>query len=96
MEFLNRYFSHTRSLRNEIHSEETCEILKTAWEETSEAWEYSSKKPHSWWTDGVQEFADGETAMTIQFTNHAAGFTREDSRVEESWDGPWLLVAIPF
>lgn len=81
VEFLNRYFSHTRSLKNEIHSEETHEILKIAWEETEEAWEYSSKRPHSWWTDGAQEFADGETAMTIQFTNHAAVFTKEDSRV---------------
>lgn len=81
VEFLMRYYSHTRGLWSGNSSEKNDEVLKLALEETVNSWKCSSKRHHAWWTESVQEFADGETAMTIQYTNHAAGFSKEDSKV---------------
>lgn len=80
VEFLMRYYSHTKSLWFEENSKSN-KILKMTLKETIDSWKYSSKKEHVWWNDSVREFADGETAMTIQFANHATGFFKEDSKV---------------
>lgn len=84
-EFLMRYFSHTRTLigASGVSDLSTSKAARLALSELIEASKCASGAPHSWWTDGVQEFARGNTAMTVQFINHISDLVGPDSLVSD-------------
>lgn len=91
MEFLMRYFSHSRNLFDRdgnlmLHSEAGRQSFK----ELLELYPCTAPKPKKWWLDGAQEFARGETAMTIQFINHVSDFVGPDSLVADKIG--WAMV----
>ena len=91
MEFLLRYFSHTQNLfDDEGRVLADREAARLAMAEVLEAQRYASPVPETWWLDAAKEFARGETAMTIQFTNHVSDFVGPDSVVSDRIG--WAMV----
>lgn len=84
-EFLARLFSHKKYLY------ENCgkiiindEAGKLALKELLEAQKFSSARPSRWWTATAQEFANGESAMMINFSNFASEILGRKSKVVEN------------
>ena len=72
-EFLARFFSHHDNLYNQdgrivINND----LGKKALEELVEAQRYAPGKPSKWWTNTAKEFANGNVAMMINFSNYAS------------------------
>ena len=82
VEFLMRYFSHADKLFDEQGNIlPNIEAAEKALKETDDSWKCSSKMKHGWWTDTAQEFAEGDTAMSIHMINHVSGFVEPDSKI---------------
>jgi len=81
-EFLTRYFSLTDTLfdtggRILLKSPYALKALS----ELVELKKYSREGYCTWWTDAAQEFAAGNVAMTILYSNFASGILHKDSKV---------------
>ena len=82
-EFTTRYFSYASSLFDEnglpnLLSEEAERALNDIL-----GLRTSIKEPIKWWTQAAKDFASGETAMTILFSNFASQFFGKDSLVSD-------------
>jgi multiple sugar transport system substrate-binding protein len=81
-EFLSRYYSYTNSLFSDTGS-----ILLAgrhalrALKDLVEIKKYAQKYTCTWWTDAARVFSQGNTAMTILYSNFAADIFGGDSRV---------------
>lgn len=72
-EYLTRYFSHTQNLFDDAGNLMLdTEIALQSMNELMEAKAYSPKRYNSWWRETAREFAAGDTAMTIIFSNYAS------------------------
>lgn len=81
-EFLTRYFSHTCELFDSSGNLLLdTEIALQAMKELVEAKQFSPKKYNNWWRDTAREFAEGETAMTVLFSNYASELLNSNSRI---------------
>ena len=81
-EFLTRYFSYTDSL----FTPEGKILLANknalrALENIVEARQYSKDRYCPWWTNAAQEFASGNVAMTILYTNFASEILGTGSKI---------------
>lgn len=81
-EYLTRYFSHSHDLfdANGNLLLDT-DIAVQAMKELIEAKEYSPKRYNAWWREAAREFAVGDTAMAIIFSNYASEMMDSDSAV---------------
>lgn len=84
-EFLARLFSYKSRLFDEagkiIIKDEAG---KKALQDLLQAQKYSAAKPSRWWTTAAQEFAGGESAMMINFSNYASEILGRKSKVVEN------------
>lgn len=72
-EYLTRYFSHSHDLFDaEGNLMLDTDIALQAMNELIEAKAYSSKHYNNWWRETAREFAAGDTAMSIIFSNYAS------------------------
>lgn len=81
-EYLTRYFSHTQDLfssNGELLLNTDTALL--AMKELVEAKKYSPKKYNNWWRDTAREFAEGNTAMTVLFSNYASEMLNSASNI---------------
>ena len=81
-EFLTRYFARARELfdaegRLLLGSAEA----RAAMDELVAARPCARDKHCAWWTNAAQEFAEGQTAMTILYSNFASDLLGRDSRI---------------
>jgi len=81
-EFLTRYLSCTDSLFDPaghilLNSHHALKALT----DLIELKQYSKAGPCDWWTNAAQEFAEGNVAMTILYSNFASGILHKESRV---------------
>lgn len=81
-EYLTRYFSHTRDLFNAegkllLDSDVALQSMK----ELVEAKQYSQQKGNNWWRDTARAFAEGNTAMTVLFSNYASEMLNSNSKI---------------
>ena len=81
-EFLARFFSHHDNLYNQdgriiINND----LGKKALEELVEAQRYAPGKPSKWWTNTAKEFANGNVAMMINFSNYASEILGYSSKI---------------
>ena len=81
-EFLTRYFSLTDSLfdsdgRILLKSQHALKALA----DLVELKRYSREGHCAWWTNAAQEFAAGNVAMTILYSNFASGILHKESKV---------------
>lgn len=81
-EYLTRYFSHTNDLfdKNGNLLLDT-EIALQAMKELVEAKQYSPQRYNNWWRNTAREFAEGNTAMTVLFSNYASEMLNSNSRI---------------
>jgi multiple sugar transport system substrate-binding protein len=81
-EFLTRYLSYTDSLFSPSgHIMLTSPLALKALTDLVELKQYSKAEPCDWWTNAAQEFAEGNVAMTILYSNFASGILHKESRV---------------
>lgn len=81
-EFLTRYLSCTDSLFDPAgHILLTTPQALRALTDLVELRLYSKARPCDWWTNAAQEFAEGNVAMTILYSNFASGILHKESRV---------------
>lgn len=81
-EYLTRYFSHTQDLFNaDGELLLNTDIALQAMKELVEAKKYSPKKYNNWWRDTAREFAEGNTAMTVLFSNYASEMLNSSSKI---------------
>lgn len=81
-EFLARYYSHTDKLYDEngkiiIDNE----IGKKAMHELLQVQKYAPGKSIRWWTSAAKEFANGNVAMMINFSNYASEILGYNSKI---------------
>lgn len=84
-EFLARLFSHKKWLydeRGRILVNDAAGLA--AMQELMEAQKYAPQKIMRWWTTEAQEFAAGELAMMINFSNYASEILGRNSKVAEN------------
>ena len=83
-EYLTRYFSHTSDLFSpdgDILLEQP--IGLTAMQELVETRLYAPAKHNDWWRETAREFAQGDTAMTVMFSNYASEMLNAGSRITD-------------
>lgn len=81
-EYLTRYFSHTSDLFSQdgdILIESAAGL--TAIHELVEARQYTPSKHNDWWRETARTFAQGDTAMTIIYSNYASEMLNASSRI---------------
>lgn len=81
-EFLARYFSLSTTLFNnqgKLHLDP--DLIHKVLSLIVEIKQCAPPKPSLWWTQTAREFAEGETAMTILFTNFASDMFGPDSKI---------------
>ncbi len=81
-EFLTRLFSHRENLFDEsgrivINDE----AGRTALYELISAKQYSAAKTSRWWTSSAKDFANGDSAMLITFSNYASEILGSHSKI---------------
>jgi multiple sugar transport system substrate-binding protein len=81
-EFLTRYLSYTDSLFDPsghilLNSHHALRALT----DLVELKQCFKADPCDWWTNAAQEFAEGNVAMTILYSNFASGILHKESRV---------------
>lgn len=81
-EFLTRFFSH----KDNLYSDEGKIIInndvgRKALEELVEAQKYAPGKTARWWTTAAKEFANGNVAMMINFSNYASEILGYNSKI---------------
>jgi multiple sugar transport system substrate-binding protein len=81
-EYLARLFSYSKNLydQNNIIKLNNDVSLK-ALEQLIEIKNYSNETHNTWWTDTAASFAEGNTAMTILYSNFASDLLRSNSKV---------------
>jgi len=79
-EFMTRYFSYSRSLFREKNLLLDNDAARAAMNDIL-AIKNCTPPPFMWWTEAASAFAEGQTAMTILFSNFATGFFRNFSPV---------------
>ncbi len=80
-EYLTRYFSHSCYLYDEGHIQLTSPQGILAMKELLETKEFIGSNPCSTWQIAASEFAKGNVAMTVMFSNFASAIVGTDSRV---------------
>lgn len=80
-EYLTRYFSHCDHLYNQQQLLLTSDWGRQAMEELVEAKDFIGSEPCATWQEAAQEFARGNVAMSIMFSNFASGIAGTDSQV---------------
>ena len=81
-EFLTRYLSCTDSLfDSDGHILLTSQHALKALTELVELKHCFKEEPCDWWTNAAQDFAEGNVAMTILYSNFASGILHKESRV---------------
>ncbi len=80
-EYLTRYFSHTSRLYEDGQILLTSREAVTAMKELLEAQQYIDMAPCPTWQTAAREFARGNVAMTVMFSNFASGIAATDSKV---------------
>lgn len=81
-EFLTRYFSHSHELFDESgHLLLDTDVALQAMKELVEAKQYSPNRYNNWWRDTAREFAEGNTAMTVLFSNYASEMLNSNSKI---------------
>ena len=81
-EFLARFFSHKDNLYDESgRIVLQNEIGKKALEELVEAQKYAPGKTSKWWTNTAKDFANGNVAMMINFSNYASEILGYNSKI---------------
>lgn len=81
-EFLTRFFSHTQELFDSSGNLLlNTDLALQAMKELVEAKQYSPKKYNNWWRDTAREFAEGNTAMTVLFSNYASEMLNSNSKI---------------
>lgn len=81
-EFLMRYFSHSKNLFDEKgHLLLDTEEARVSLDEFIETKRFSPEQYSPWWTHAAQEFAEGNVAMTILYSNFASEIPNRDSKV---------------
>ncbi len=81
-EYLTRYFSHTSNLftpESDILLETPAGLM--AMQELAETQLYSPLRHSNWWRETAREFAAGDTAMTVLFSNYASEMLDSGSRI---------------
>lgn len=83
-EFLTRYFALSHDLFDEHdHVLLNTEIGKQALREIVESSKCSLLSFSNWWRDTAREFSEGDTAMTILYSNYASEIVGKNSKVRE-------------
>lgn len=80
-EYLTRYFSHNSPLYDGGHIQLTSPQGITAMQELLEVKEFIGANPCSTWQLAAREFAKGNVAMTVMFSNFASAIVGTDSQV---------------
>lgn len=81
-EFLSRYVCQTDSFFDRDSLSFRCgEGAVAAMGQLEEAVRYASPRHSEWWRDAAREFADGDTAMTILFSNFASEILNPASKI---------------
>jgi len=81
-EFLTRYFARARKLFDDDGTLLLdAEDARAALDELVEARVCAREKHCAWWTNAAREFAEGQTAMTILYSNFASDLIGRDSRI---------------
>lgn len=83
-EYLTRFFSHTQDMfsqSGELLLETP--IGLTAMNEVIEASLYAPSQHNDWWRKTAREFAAGNTAMTVLFSNYASELLWADSKIAD-------------
>jgi multiple sugar transport system substrate-binding protein len=81
-EFLARYFSYNQNLYDDNNVIKlNSDIALKCLTELTELKNYSNENYNTWWTDTAASFAEGNTAMTILYSNYASDLLRNNSRV---------------
>lgn len=81
-EYLTRYFSHTSDLfsqKGDILIEDAAGLA--AIRELVEARRYTPSKHNDWWRETARTFAQGDTAMTIIYSNYASEMLNASSHI---------------
>jgi multiple sugar transport system substrate-binding protein len=83
-EYLTRYFSHA----SDLFSSDGDILLEqpqglAAMRELVEARPCAPTKYNDWWRGTAREFAQGDTAMTVLFSNYASEMLNADSRITD-------------
>lgn len=81
-EYLTRFFSHTSDLfspEGDILIESAAGF--SAIRELVEARQYTPSKHNDWWRETARTFAQGDTAMTIIYSNYASEMLNANSRI---------------
>lgn len=81
-EFLARYFSYKKNLynnKNEIILND--EYALKALNSLIELKNYTPAKPSIWWRDTAKNFAQGNTAMSILYSNYASDLLHHSSKI---------------
>ena len=84
-EFLARLFGHKKRLYNEkgkIVIYDDAGLM--AMQELIETRKYTSPQTSRWWTSTAQEFADGDLAMMINFSNYASEILGRKLKIVEN------------
>lgn len=81
-EFLTRYFSHINTLFAEDGSLfPDIRIARLAMQELKEASSYAPRRHSHWWLEAARQFASGNTAMTMLYSNYASEILLEGAKV---------------
>lgn len=81
-EYLTRYFSHASDLFSsdgDILLEQPVGLM--AMRQLVETRLYAPPKHNDWWRETARVFAQGDTAMTVLFSNYASEMLNADSRI---------------
>lgn len=81
-EYLTRYFSHSHDLFDSngkplLDTEAALQAMR----ELVEVKSYCSSKYNNWWRDTAREFAQGNIAMTLLFSNYASELLGSNSKI---------------
>lgn len=80
-DFMPRFLAETDGLIQNKNGDLNHEALEKSLTSYIENFDYSIKENNSWWKDSTQEFAKGNVAMSIVFSNHASYIA--DSKLSE-------------
>ena len=81
-EFLTRYFSHTHTLFAPDGSLfPQAGIACRAMQELAEAAPFAPRRHSHWWLEAARQFAAGNTAMTMLYSNYASEILLEGAKV---------------
>jgi multiple sugar transport system substrate-binding protein len=80
-DFMPRFLAETDGIIQDKNGDLNHDALEKSLTSYLENYDYAIKDNNSWWKDSTQEFAKGNVAMTIVFSNHASYIA--DSKLSE-------------